>query len=160
MATPPANLRTMALFGQMLFGALCGLEYVAILAGESRQPARSIGRSVWMALPAICAMFILGTGSVVALVPAGKIDFIAPIPQTMRMALGNTGWGNIAAMTAIVLVEIRLLGAASLLFTGATRLPMAAGWDHLVPQWFTRMHRRWGRPRTRSWLRARRCWRW
>ncbi len=146
VATPPANLRTMALFGQMLFGALCGLEYVAILAGESRQPARSIGRSVWMASPAICAMFILGTGSVVALVPAGKIDFIAPIPQTMRMALGNTGWGNIAAMTAIVLVEIRLLGAASLLFTGATRLPMAAGWDHLVPQWFTRMHRRWGTP--------------
>ncbi|MFZ0393222.1 MAG: amino acid permease, partial [Terracidiphilus sp.] len=30
VATPPANLRTMALFGQMLFGALCGLEYVAI----------------------------------------------------------------------------------------------------------------------------------
>ena len=64
----------------------------------------------------------------------------------MRAALGNTGWGNIAAMTAIALVEIRLLGAASLLFTGATRLPMAAGWDHLAPQWFTRMDRRWRTP--------------
>ncbi len=146
VATPPADMRTMALFGQMLFGALCGLEYVAILAGESRQPARSIGRSVWIASPVICAMFILGTGSVVALVPAGKIDFIAPIPQTMRAALGNAGWGNIAAMTAIALVEIRLLGAASLLFTGATRLPMTAGWDHLAPQWFTRMDRRWRTP--------------
>ena len=146
VAMPPANLRTMALFGQMLFGALCGLEYVAILAGESRQPARSIGRSVWIASPVICAMFILGTGSVVALVPAGKIDFIAPIPQTMRAALGNAGWGNIAAMTAIALVQIRLLGAASLLFTGATRLPMAAGWDHLAPQWFARMDRRWRTP--------------
>lgn len=146
VALPPANLRTMALFGQMLFGALCGLEYIAILAGESRQPARTIGRSVWIASPVICAMFILGTGSVVALVPQGKIDFIAPIPQTMRMELGNAGWGNLAAMTAIVLVEFRLLGAASLLFTGATRLPMAAGWDHLVPQWFARMHPRWGTP--------------
>jgi amino acid transporter len=142
VALPPVDMRTFALFGQMLFGALCGLEYVAILAGESRQPARTIGRSVWIASPVICAMFILGTGSVVALVPQGQIDFIAPIPQAMRVALGNTGWGNVLAMTAIVLVELRLLGAASLLFTGATRLPMAAGWDHLVPAWFSRMNRR------------------
>ncbi|HEY3706625.1 MAG TPA: APC family permease [Terracidiphilus sp.] len=146
VALPPADMRTFALFGQMLFGALCGLEYVAIMAGESRQPARTIGRSVWIASPIICAMFILGTGSVVALVPQSQIDFIAPIPQTMRTALGHTGWGNLLAMTAIVLVELRLLGAASLLFTGVTRLPMAAGWDHLVPAWFTRMHPRWGTP--------------
>lgn len=146
VALPPANIRTLALFGQMLFGALCGLEYVAIMAGESQNAARTIGRSVWIASPVICAMFILGTGSVVALVPQGQIDFIAPIPQTMRAALGNAGWGNLLAMIAIVLVELRLLGAASLLFTGATRLPMAAGWDHLVPAWFTRMHPRWGTP--------------
>ena len=146
VALPPADMRTMALFGQMLFGALCGLEYVAILAGESRHPARAIGRSVWISSPAICAMFILGTGSVVALIPQGKIDFIAPIPETMRAALGNVGWGNIAAMTAIVLVEFRLLGAASFLFTGVSRLPMTAGWDHLAPRWFTRMHARWGTP--------------
>jgi glutamate:GABA antiporter len=146
VAAPRVDMRTMALFGQMLFGALCGLEYVAIMAGESRDAARSIGRSVWIASPVICAMFILGTGSVVALVPQGQLDFIAPIPQAMRTALGNTGWGNLLAMTAIVLVELRLLGAASLLFTGVTRLPMAAGWDHLVPAWFTRMHPRWGTP--------------
>ena len=146
IALPHADLRTMALFGQMIFGALCGLEYIAILAGESRQPAEAIGKSVWIASPVICAMFILGTGSVVALVPQGSIDFIAPIPQTMRAALGNTGIGNLFAMAAIVLVEMRLLGAASFIFTGASRLPMAAGWDHLVPEWFTRMHPRWRTP--------------
>ncbi len=146
LALPPANLRTLALFGQMMFGGLCGLEYIAILAGESRQPADSIGRSVWIASPIICAMFILGTGSVVALVPQGKIDFIAPIPQTMRIALGNSGLANLVAIAAIVLVELRLLGAASLIFTGVTRLPMTAGWDHLVPEWFTRLHDRWRTP--------------
>jgi amino acid transporter len=145
-ALPHADMRTFALFGQMLFGALCGLEYIAILAGESRQPAEAIGKSVWIASPIICAMFILGTGSVVALVPQGRIDFIAPIPQTMRVSLGNTGLGNLVAMAAIIMVELRLLGAASFLFTGATRLPMAAGWDHLVPEWFTRLHPRWRTP--------------
>ena len=107
---PPHDLRTLALFGQMLFGALCGLEYIAILAGESKSPERTITRSVWIASPVICAMFILGTGSVVAFVPRGEINFIAPIPQTFRMALGNAGIGNVLATTAILLVEIRLAG--------------------------------------------------
>ena len=143
---PPRNLHSFALFGQMLFGALCGLEYIAILAGESKHPARSIGQSVWISSPVICAMFVLGTGSVVAFAHPGHIDFIAPIPQTLRLALGNTGIGNLFTMTAIVLLELRLLGASSYIFTGVTRLPMAAGWDHLVPDWFTRLHPRWRTP--------------
>ena len=138
-AMPEMNWRMASMFGQMLFGALCGLEYVAIFAGESRDPARTIGRSVWIASPAICLMFILGTSSVAAFVPRGQLDFIAPIPQAMRAALGQTGVGNVLAMAAIVLVEIRLLGAASLLFTGISRLPLAVGWDALVPEWFTRL---------------------
>jgi glutamate:GABA antiporter len=139
LALPEMNLRMASMFGQMLFGALCGLEYVAIFAGESRNPARTIARSVWIASPAICLMFILGTSSVAAFVPRGQLDFIAPIPQAMRAALGQTGVGNVVAMAAIVLVEIRLLGAASLLFTGISRLPLAVGWDALAPAWFTRL---------------------
>lgn len=143
---PPHDLRSLALFGQMIFGALCGLEYIAILAGESRQPARTIGQSVWISSPVICAMFILGTGAVAALVPANRIDFIAPIPQTLRWTLGQSGLGNLLATVAIVLVELRLLGVASYVFTGLTRLPMATGWDTLTPAWFTRLHPRWHTP--------------
>jgi amino acid transporter len=146
LALPPHNLHSMALFGQMLVGALSGLEYIAIFAGESRQPERNITRSVWIASPIICAMFILGTGSVVAFARAGHIDLIAPIPQTLRIALGNAGVGNVVAITAILLVQLRLLGAASYLFTGVARLPMAVGWDDLLPKWFTRLHPRWKTP--------------
>lgn len=146
LALPPLNLFSMALFGQMMVGALSGLEYIAIFAGESRQPESSITRSVWIASPIICAMFILGTGSVVAFATPGHIDFIAPIPQTMRIALGNSGIGNVVAMATILLVQLRLLGAASYLFTGVTRLPMAVGWDDLLPKWFTRLHPRWKTP--------------
>jgi len=146
LALPPLDLHSMALFGQMLVGALSGLEYVAIFAGESRQPERSITRSVWIASPIICAMFILGTASVVAFATPGNIDLIAPIPQTMRIALGNSGVGNLLAIVAILLVQARLLGAASYLLTGVTRLPMTVGWDDLLPKWFTRLHPRWKTP--------------
>jgi glutamate:GABA antiporter len=146
LALPRMNLRSMALFGQMLVGALSGLEYIAIFAGESRQPERNITRSVWISSPIICAMFILGTGSVVAFATPGHIDLIAPIPQTMRIALGNSGVGNVVAMATILLVQLRLLGVSSYLFSGVTRLPMAVGWDDLLPKWFTRLHPRWKTP--------------
>jgi amino acid transporter len=143
---PPRDLRSLALFGQMLVGALSGIEYIAILAGESRQPEKSIGRSVWISSPVICGMFILGTSSVLAFHPHGNIDFIAPIPQTLRIALGATGIGNVFAITAIVLLQLRLIGAASYAFTGVTRLPMTVGWDRLIPNWFTQLHPRWRTP--------------
>ncbi len=138
---PHISMVSLALFGQMLFGALCGLEYIAILAGESKDAARSIGQSVILASPAICAMFILGTSTVLAF-SRNHIDFIAPIPQTLRYALGDRGLGNIVAILAILLVQFRLIAAASFLFTGVTRLPLAAGWDYLIPTWFTRLHPR------------------
>jgi amino acid transporter len=83
---------------------------------------------------------------VVAFATPGHIDFIAPIPQTLRIALGGSGAGNLVAITAILLVQIRLLGATSFLFTGATRLPMTVGWDGLLPEWFTRLHPKWKTP--------------
>jgi amino acid transporter len=142
---PKLNLVSFALFGQMVFGALVGLEYVAILAGESQDAARSIGKSVIFASPVICAMFILGTSSVLAF-SRGHIDYIAPIPQTFRNALGNSGLGNLLSVGAILLLQFRLIAAANLIFTGVTRLPMVAGWDHLIPAWFTRLHPRFRTP--------------
>src|SRR5204862_4772045 len=35
---------------------------------------------------------------------------------------------------------------ASVMFTGSTRMPMVAGWDGLLPEWFTRLHPRYRTP--------------
>jgi amino acid transporter len=145
---PKPNLISLALLGQML-GALSGLEYIAIMAGETRDPSRNIGRSVVIASPIICAMFIFGTGSVLAfhqMHPGLDINFVAPIPQTLRLALGESGLAGLVASIAILLLQIRILGAASFIFTGVARLPMAAGWDHLIPEWFSRLHPRFRTP--------------
>ncbi|HEX4750916.1 MAG TPA: APC family permease [Bryobacteraceae bacterium] len=144
--TPAPNWFSLAVFGQMTIGALSGFEYVAIMAGECRNPVRSIGRSVSISAPIIALMFILGTSSVLAFVGNQPINLIGPIPQTFRLALGATGIGGRVAPFAILLLLTRAVAAASLLFTGLTRLPMAAGWDHLLPSWFTRLHPRWRTP--------------
>ncbi|HUD98724.1 MAG TPA: APC family permease [Bryobacteraceae bacterium] len=145
-APPQLDWFSIAIFGQMTVGALSGFEYVAILAGECRNPARTIGQSVIISAPVICLMFILGTSSVLAFVDGQPINVIGPIPQTMRAALGSTGVGSWAAPVAIGMVLARAIAAASLIFTGLTRLPMTAGWDHLTPAWFARLDPRRGTP--------------
>jgi glutamate:GABA antiporter len=42
-------------------------------------------------------------------------------------------------VTIIALLSIRL-AQASVMFSGNTRLPIVAGWDHLLPDWFMRLH--------------------
>src|SRR3954469_1643833 len=73
---PVISLMSLNLLGKMGFGALGGFEYVAIHAGECRDPVRSITRSVWLAAPVIAGMFILGTSSMLALIPQDRLDLI------------------------------------------------------------------------------------
>jgi glutamate:GABA antiporter len=144
-AVPALSILSLNIAAKMGFGALGGFEYVAIHAGECRDD-RSIARSVWAAAPIICVMFILGTSSVLALVPFDQIDLIAPIPQVLALGFGGLGpaaW--VAPLTIVILLCIRL-AQASVMFTGITRLPMVAGWDGLLPAWFMRLHPRFRTP--------------
>ncbi|HEY2017861.1 MAG TPA: APC family permease [Bryobacteraceae bacterium] len=138
-AWPKLDLLSLAVFGQMTVGGLSGFEYVAILAGECRSASRTIGQSVMLSAPVIALMFILGTSSVLTFVGGQPINVIGPIPQTMRLAFGTTGVGVWAAPFGIFLLIARAVASASLIFTGLTRLPMTAGWDNLVPAWFTKL---------------------
>ncbi len=88
---PAVSLLSLNIFSKMALGAFSGFEYVAILAGECRNPGRLIGRSVIIAVPIIVLMFVLGTGSVIALVPVGRIDLVSPIPQALTAGFQGMG---------------------------------------------------------------------
>ena len=79
-------------FSKLAVGALSGFEYIAILAGECRAPARNISRSVLISAPIIALMFILGTGSVLAFVTPDQVDLIAPIPQVLSRGFSSFSW--------------------------------------------------------------------
>jgi amino acid transporter len=141
-SVPKLTALNLNFLGKMALGALSGFEYVAILAGETKNPARNIGRSVVIASPIIALMFILGTSTVLAIVPNDKIDLVSPIPQTLTMVFKGMGFASIIAPLLIGLLLLRQIGNVSLMFAGTTRLPMVAGWDGLLPAWFTRLHPR------------------
>ena len=131
---------------KLALGALTGFEYVAILAGETRSPARNIGRSVVIASPIIALMFILGTSSVLAFVPREQTDVIGPIPQTLSIGFRSLGWVGTIGSIAILGITVRSIALMSIYFAGNTRLPMVAGWDSLLPAWFSRLHPRYKTP--------------
>ena len=134
------------IFTKLGIGALSGFEYVAILAGETRAPARDIGRSVIIASPVIALMFILGTSSVLAFVGNSPIDLIGPVPQTLRLGLHTFPIAGAIASIGILLMTTRTISSTSVHVTGSSRLPMVAGWDQLLPAWFSRLHPRYKTP--------------
>jgi len=140
MTTPLMTVLSLNIAAKMGFGALGGFEYVAIHAGECRNPERTIARSVIVAAPIIALMFILGTSSVLALVPIDRIDLIAPIPQVLAEGFRPFGSATVVASATIVALLCIRMAQASVMFAGNTRLPMVAGWDGLLPGWFTRLH--------------------
>ena len=134
------------IFSKLAVGALSGFEYVAILAGECRAPARNIGRSVLIASPIIALMFILGTSSVLAFVGNNQIDLIGPVPQALRLGLRSFPIAGAVVSIGILMMTVRSISATSIHLAGSSRLPMVAGWDQLLPLWFSRLHRQYKTP--------------
>lgn len=139
IAAPAVSLYGLNILSKLGFGALGGFEYVAILAGECKSPARSIARSVAIAAPVIAVMFILGTAAMEALVPIDRIDLIGPVAQVLSAGARPYGVAAQIVPAAIFGVMILRVAQASVNFTGNTRLPMVTGWDRLMPKWFAKL---------------------
>lgn len=151
ITAPAMTLYTFNIFGKLGVGGLSGFEYVAVLAGETRNARRNIARSVYIAAPIIALMFILGTSSVLAfsspdVTSPNGIDLVGPIPQAFRKGLGTMGAAAVLIPFAVFLTTARTLGNSSLVFTATSRMPMVAGWDRLIPAWFSRLHSRYRTP--------------
>jgi amino acid transporter len=143
---PKLSMLNLNILGKIGFGALGGFEYIAILAGETKSPARAVGRSVLIAAPIIAIMFVLGTATVVAYVPTNQIDLIAPLPQVLRIGFGPFGIAGPLVTIAILMTLASRMAQASVSFTAVTRLPMVAGWDRMLPAWFSKLHAKYRTP--------------
>ena len=144
---PAFSLSSINIYSKLATGALTGFEYVAILAGECKTPARNIGRSVLIAAPVIALMFILGTSSVLAFFRPEEVDLIGPIAQVLTRGFGLLGAGVGSVVSLVILAVVaRQVALMSIYLTANARLPLVAGWDDLLPVWFTRLHARYRTP--------------
>lgn len=156
LGMPALTLLSVNIFTKIAFGALTGLELVAVFAGETRDPGKAIMRSAWIAAPIIALIYILMTGTMLAYIPAAKMDLTGPIPQVLAVAFGGGSaapgeidWGLMLGRGTILVLALALVAQMTVITAETSRLPMVAGWDRLGPEWFTRLHPRWKTP-TRS----------
>jgi amino acid transporter len=152
---PLMTLASLNLFSKIAFNGFTALEQVAVFAGETRNAARSILRSAWIAAPIIALMYILMTGSILTYTPADRVDLVNPIAQVIAAAFGAAGatdgidWAVVLSRAAILGLTLAMIAQAAVYITETSRLPMVAAWDHLIPAWFTHLHPRYRTP-TRS----------
>jgi amino acid transporter len=145
-AVPDLTLFNLNVLGKLAVGAFAGFEYMAILAGETHAPASAVRKSVYIAAPVIALFFILGTATMVAYIPTSEMDLIGPLPQVLRAGFGPFGVAGLLVTIAILMTLVMRVSQISVAFTAVTRLPMAAGWDRLLPAWFSRLHDRYRTP--------------
>src|SRR5260370_10749536 len=140
LVMPSLDLSNLSIFAKMIFFGLTSFEFVAIFAGECRDPGRNIARASFIAAPVIAFLYIFGTASILAYSSAEAVDMTAPIPQALSRGFHNIPILSLLAPFSIVLLLSNYIATYSLQFSANARLPLVAGWDHLLPAWFTRLH--------------------
>jgi len=149
-ALPLVTLLSVNLFCKLTFQGLTGIEQVAVFAGETRDPARSILRSAWVAAPLVAMIYITVTGAMLTYTPAASIDLNGPMAQLLGAGFGaGSGRFNPAQLLGQftnIAFAIGTIAQYAIIVAETSRLPMVAAWDHLIPPVFTRLHPRFRTP--------------
>jgi amino acid transporter len=125
--------------------AYTGVELGSVMAEEIRDPERTIARAAWMSALVICAVYVGGTLSLLALLPADRIDIISGLVQAGQTAGTHFGWHGFSIAMAILILTASA-GAFGSWLSGCARLPFVIGVDKYLPPAFARLHPRWGTP--------------
>jgi hypothetical protein len=120
---PVWSILTLNLYIKVAFNAYGGLEQIAVFAGETKNAARTIVLSAWIAAPAIVVIYVLMTGSMLTYIPAEKIDLAGPIPQVLAAAFGG-GAGVWLGRAMILALTMFTIASYSLITAETSRLPM------------------------------------
>jgi len=146
LAWPAASIITLNVFTKMAIAALSGFDGASIFSEECRKPENDVARSVLIAAPLIALMYILATAAVLAYIPPANVDLAAAVPQAMQAGFGVTGWGGALTKMAAVGFSVSYLASMVVYVGMIARLPMVAGWDGLLPEWWSALNPRYRTP--------------
>jgi amino acid transporter len=141
---PSWNWDTVNFWSQIAF-AFTGLELVSAMSGEICDPRRTLPRAALTAAALIAAMYIVGTFSLLSIVPAGDVDpksgvFHAITVGSVALKIGFVG------VLAALLVTVGNAGGVGSTVAGIARVPFVVGIDRYLPKAFGKIHPRWRTP--------------
>src|SRR5712664_1224622 len=125
--------------------ATSGMEGPGMMAGEIREPERTMRRAGWIASGFVIAFYVSTTVAFLLVLSPENISELngfAEMGDSAGLLLGATWLSPLIAL----LVVVSGVGFVGGLGTATSRLPFAAGVDRLLPPAFGRVHPRWGTP--------------
>lgn len=125
--------------------AMSGLEMAGLMAGEIRDPQRTLPRAGWIASGFAFVFYASGTVAMLVLMRPEKISEMNGFGEAAEIAGTVLGIGWLSQLIAL-LVLASGVGQLGGIGTSISRLPFAAGVDHLLPPAFGKVHSRWGTP--------------
>ncbi len=137
---PSLHLRDLIFWSVIAF-AWTGPESIPFMAGEIKNPRVTIPRGLAIAAPAIAAVYILGTISVLAVLAPSHVSSLYGVMQAIGQVAGRIGWVALAPVAAI-LVTISCLGSVGVWLGAVARIPFVVGIDRYLPEAFGRLHPR------------------
>jgi glutamate:GABA antiporter len=140
LALPSLSIVTLNVFTKMALSALSGFDNCAIFSEECRRPDSDIGRSVMIAAPLIALIYTVGTGGILAYTAPADVDLAAAVPQAMQAGFGNSSAGRLLSLGATGIFTFLIIAAMVVMVGMVARLPMVAGWDGLLPGWWSELH--------------------
>jgi glutamate:GABA antiporter len=149
----PINAMTMrpgiqlkdVIFWSVIAFAWTGPEAMPFMGGEIKHPRRTIPVGLAIAAPAIAAIYIAGTVSVLAVLHPQAINPSAGVMQAIGSVAARFGWSAVTPIAA-ALVALSCVGSTGAWLGAVARIPFVAGIDRYLPSSFGRMHPRWGSP--------------
>ena len=141
---PKWNWATLSSWATIAF-AMTGLELAGMMAGEIRNPERTLPRAGWIA-SACAAIFYSAT--TLALLFMLRPENISELNGLAEAGQVGSQMLNILWLSPVIALLVLATGVGQFggLGTAVSRLPFAVGVDHLLPAAFGRIHPRWGTP--------------
>ena len=78
----------------IIYGML-GFELVSAGSDEMRDPARDVPRAIFISGAIIIVLYLLGTMAVLAAIPAGDINLVEGLIDTLKLFFGGSAAGNL-----------------------------------------------------------------
>lgn len=127
-------------FSEMCF-AFAGLELASMLAGEIKNPARTLTRGIVISGVLIVGVYLAGTLAVLTSVPQAEITAVNGILLPIEQVGQYFGLGFLVFVCA-GLIAVGGSGGTMAWFAGASRVPYVVGVDRYLPAAFGRLHPR------------------
>jgi glutamate:GABA antiporter len=137
------NLPMLNLWATVAF-AYAGLELSSTMASEIKDPRRNLPRSIYVSAPVIALIYIVGTCSMLWLVPRDGINVVAGPLQGIASGAGASGWWVVSFMA--LLLTVARIGGVGAWLVGSSRVAFVIGVDRYLPEAFGRIHPRWRTP--------------